>query len=1672
MKKFAFKGKNRIFSIIALSALLLICIAVPVYAALFSSSVKIGGSAAIGSLTSTVQEGSISTLSTSYTSGTLSFTNPGQKKVINVTLNNNSSAYLHYYYGITVEAGTDGTSGLENVIMVYYDDKFTGMLSSLCSAGEGIIDNDEYVFPTGKAHSSSVHTLTFELHIAATDSYYAGKECNIKIESYASTVNYQKVMFAGTEDELRLAINDVNFGLADQKIVLTNNITLTENYVLSNACEFDLFGYELNFNNNKITVDLNGEVNLKSSAAPSYSVLTAAGGFELNNSKAYLLIDDFYYTPENGDKVNVGKLYGNNTSVILYDTEKAAEGVWENLNDNTGDGIPSGSSVDLFGANYFYASSLGITTAGDGNYSYVNGIITVSETSITKVTNIIINGEKKELKIIGGSDAQTYANILLTELNHIPQTSGDEVQDISYDLFLPASLKEKNTSIEWTTDNSAVMTADGKIAEEMTGDSTVRLTAFIKINSSVFTKVFVFRVFKQNNQTKLTNFLAQVNPVTLKYIYSDIGSEIYLPSTVGSSASDIYFYTNAYQIKDSGGNIIYDWGGYSDIGIETLSYSVSNTYNYVTLSTAHSGYPEVYLNTAVFYTYAQIDVSATFKNDSENVYTGSVNVIIELGDNGSLQELVYGYVGGILSDVDVLQNIIDTRKAYGQALEKGDFILPGNYKSYTVSYSVADTSGIISAITLNTDGTYTVSINAEKFNAQETDVPIKVIMEIQGLTDPEKKPTRDLSIRVPAAVHNDSEGFYNSSVFDSVKYQVWQQMAESEKTDSYNTNSHTSGYYLSGGNLSVDFNINGASSYTADNNKVLCNYNYILLRDIVGCTTLAFTNDSDNKFMQLLGWASSSNATNTAADVLGISATGDYANKANGKTFITVEEKAAITAYAESLNSSVTDTTFNIEWAKDTVTYNGSSDGYYIISYVDDFNSAINTLINTTYSGNFDQSNSATYFKFSELMQWATTTENTFPEHDGSYNGIKTGNAPDYAYMDSPYYTYYNDKLSTISQNEFDVIKNFWSNIGNSSYESAISTAFNTIWEKYVVHPTYFTATGRADLYKFVTGTSVKGGTASEIGSLSVDGFTYGDNSTLNYLKVVNLDSSVYGLRYFTALTRLSIVGADNTLTPIISSSANAKKLINTVTGYNTELLALELKNCFYSDIGEFDISNVINLENLKYLDISGNTAVETISSLTEISENLCYLNVTGIGQTFADIKSALDYIYYYSIDSAGSATLINCDGYTGINYYSPSVAETYKNELYALYNLTDIILFESEHQQLTEKLYSGSNHCDVEWRVEKGNPITTLNKILPYDSEVNSSSAMMGFIINYFYYNNYLYTFTSSGTGISSTEISIYSSVSSIGSSSINRHTARYYFYTGNESGFTANSIIHGTRNNMTTYVTYAKKITSSNEAVTIASNTSTYKYTGTTTTLSYHKANYSTANASQTFTNGMVYTVTFSNGALSYTESSADGICVSKVLNSASNLTYGNYYYYTGVTASYNGKAYTNNNVYRLLYNLTGGYYLTQETANADSYGNVMDKATFCTDESAIASLLNILPVATNSDIGKLYRLTDTSTNYQYTYRYGAIYELCQNFDTGTYYFKTFGAMSIESYVSGGKTIIRINNDRNYFGTDGYAGTSGREAAMFTATVNINGVSVTKKFNITVVGHSATNR
>lgn len=1322
-------GKSFISRHLKSIVLIVLCIAASVSfvfaAVLFSSHVKGNTDFGTGAIVD-LENNALVAHSVTVEQAELKFSKAGDQVDFKVRITNNSDANLHYYYGVSVGAET-AANGLSGAILVYYDGEFIDTLAHLCQNGEGRIDGDDFVMAKGSAaEESAEHLITFQLHIAAEASVFDKKSVDVKVISYTETADYQKYIFVRDDAGFQKAVDDINSGLlSDVTVVVNGKISLSRDYTILQPCTIDLKGNELDLNGKTLTLGQSGLVKLKSSIKSGYAALSSSGGeIVLDGASALLDIEDFY--AETGG-TNIGKLYAGKVSPTNYDKAAAAELIKLRFLDNIGGGIPFGGSVEL-GALYFYKPS--VSVGNNCTYNETSGLLSAPASgNVTSVASLTITpdgGEAvtAEFKLIG-SDAEATKNALLVaggELYHIVTANNNAFDSVTSDLFLPKSIKSKNITIEWKSSDPATISDDGKISDSVTENREVSLYATIRVNSSVFTHTFSFRVTSQNNETKFAYLIAQLSPITLENVYSGSNKDdafLYLPVVDAASAYD---YRKNFATPTSAATQL-NWSAYKDIRLEKIEYSVSNTYNYITMDKTGNE-RAVYLNTAVFYTYAQIEVTGKFQGD-ETIYTGNVNVIIKLGENKELNDLVFNYVDSRLQEIDVLQNILDTRLKYGLKNERGDFYLDKKYMTFSLSYSVPPASqGIISGIEETVDG-YWIKINPEGFYASETEIGISVTVRLESSAA--NTETRILYFAVPPVLKPDDEGFSNLSVFNSVKYQVFSQLPEAEKSETTISDDVAARLallppYGADTRYETGFDINEGATVIENKTKA-----YILLWDAERCSKLDFyigetERETDNyevyRLMLLLQWATGTEkkAAGTLADGLNLGTVASV--QSDGKEYLTPDEISVIKAYLNGIASSAD---WDAVWTETTEQAPGLviTDGALL-------SSTIANLINT-YSGTFRETDDFTYFKYVEIMQWATN-EKDFGT-DSLPSGADPGSPPNLGILGTAYYHgYTEDDTEYISDKEAAILKAYWRLISNSN-QTIIGNTFANAFDQATVVPTYLKTDGinflAQKLYEAL------GKTASSFTAELTQGIPH----------VTNLDETTAGLSYFSALTALNIYGeiegnAENSAaTPRLSAFLNTSSLtsfINRFTIGHPTVSRLTMRNCAQNYVA-FDIVNLARLQGLTYLDLSFNMGIKGINSLVDLNmAQLQYLNVRKINPicTFEYQEYALSNLYAnYTGTTAQQLHYSDDDG-----IFRDYAAEgRSKDAAESLTYLNEFGEIRSEYLQLCQQIYTDTGADEIYWRIESGNMMTLVTSAGAVP-EIDNAAGMDALRANYYY--------------------------------------------------------------------------------------------------------------------------------------------------------------------------------------------------------------------------------------------------------------------------------------------------------------------------------------------------
>ena len=1303
--------------VLTLLILLITTLAVAGAIVLFSSHVFREGEVTAGSIgTEAKVEFSAQSAQTS-----LVFTAGGEQHPIALSIKNSTPSHLRFRYEITHNASSD----LASAILVHYDGRFIGTLGELCSIGDGNVGSAEIghgFVELGTTDTS--HTLTLELHEATPASYYDGKALTLTLTAYTESIDHQKYLFVTNENELARAVDDVNSGmLADPCIVLGRSVTLTRSYALTHPATLELDGHSLELGGNTLTLCGAGRFAITSLSPAKASALSSLGSIVLDHDEALLDIADFF--AQNG--TNVGALYGALVRLQRYDADAASSLLLERMEQTFAHGVYAGDTVQLFGALSFYIADL---EASAEFGALMGGSLALPDAALTAQCRVTVNGTSKDLKVIGTNDS-ALEQIKQGVLAHLPT---DSYEKITSDVFLPSSVPALDATITWMSSDEDTITPNGEISDVVKDNAPVTLYAYIRINDTVYTESYSFHVSSQNNETKFSYLVAQLSPIFLDTVFArdedkgtdnGILSHHYLP--VVNDGSD-YDYRHAFSTPEARPSP-YVWFAYKDIGLEKLEYSVSTTYNYVSVQTDQNGDTYAYLNSAVFYDYAQINLKGTFKNGE--VYEGIVNVTISLGDDADLQNKVFRFIESTLGEIDVLQNILDTRVAEGMLYERGDFYLPSRYMTYTVSYSIpASSVNVISGIVapgasygngqINESEMYLIRVDPAYFYSSETAVGLNISIKPESLDIGGE--ARILYFTVPPVIKPDESGFNNLGVFNAVKYQIFQQLPDAEREGA-------TGFTLTSTSLQ---NKTGA---------------YILCRDAAFATTLTLyvTKDSvstDNSkiytLMRLIEWA-------TSKDTLSASSiwSSGGSTLSDGNEFLTAPEITVIKNYWRSATGSViSDTLWNtvFQRAIGRVITNGDVLNGYIKNIGLD---------------------AATYFKYVEMLNFALDKQNFGTTAGGQWagsppnlgtlkrqytfngDGTYTLDATASDYKNSKYYKqsyYQEDQSPYISEAEAELLRALVLNLAAGKNTTAATNAGNSYvqaFDQYVVIPTYLNAGGIGLLTK------------AFYEALGTDAANFTSQVTsfggYNVPSVANLDNSLTALQYLTGLTRLYIYGqqpsgTDSGLAAFLSTSG-LSGFFNLITSVNQSFTHLEMMLVARNYVS-FDVTFTERLINLTHLNYSHNAGITNVGPLVNLPiENLQYLNIAGVDVSF----EFSDYV----MSNVHAAT----NGAAEI-YYFPDGSETLTRYAHdgavddSLTYLNEIGQIKSEYLQLCPSIITGEGNKDIYWRVESGNMMTyvtvagELASIPAVENYYYCTASFDGFIAGH------IYALNKNGTG------------------------------------------------------------------------------------------------------------------------------------------------------------------------------------------------------------------------------------------------------------------------------------------------------------------------------------
>ena len=1435
MKQF-FNKKVKLALVIVLA--LLLTVNTTFAAVLFASYVNTKGNVQAGTVVN-VTDATSDPMKVSTSVQELKFQKAGDTTSLNITLNNYTDSIIEYQYEFSFDSSsfTLQSESFASAILVYYNDEFVDTLGNLCANSDKKVESG-YLDFTGycnKQSSISTDTLRFELHASADGSIFDTTDSlSFSLNTYAHTVDYEHNMFVNSFEEFTKAVDDLNTGIlpSDECIVLLNDISVTSNDIeLKYPVCIDLNGNELILRNS-ITFSQSGISNIKSSKKIPNKTLNGnnTSSIIVDNEKAVLNINDFYYVDSsNNEKTNIASLYSSKVTLINYDSTEANKLIVSRIKDKVKYGLSNNETIDILGGLAFYKPT--ITCSTNLTYSIPNLTKNANEVNYSSNEYINVNDEEIYIKLIGTDEENILKSLLENELKYLvklTETEGEGdsktiVNTNAADLFLPTSIKDKNIVIEWKSSNASLMSDDGIISNDIQNDEIVTITGYFTINNKVLTYSFEIKISSQNHETIFQYFVAQLSPITIETLYTGTNTQddayYYLP-IVGESTSNKYDYRNSYvtpkNIKT--GNTGFSWDGFSNVGLEEITYSQVSTYNFISLdqsATDTDGNKGValYLDTPTFETFAQINIVGKFAND-DTEYEGVVNVIISPGYDTSLNDLVFEHTEQLLNNVDVLQNILDTRKLNTMAGEKGDFTLDGTYNTYYIQYTipsssekaiskvigysdedcnneVASISGAYDSSDSSTYFTeeqmkqivkYKICLNPEGFNYNESQFGVNVILMMPTTSGSPNSASRIQYFTCPGVIKCDSNGFSNMSVFNSVKYQVWTDLKKTSD-ESYNNDVKSDDYTLSSDNTSFTISNNVVTNHTGA---------YILKHDAYFCTTLAFDTtekytSTDNHIIyglsKLIDWATSSSidslSTRYKNDVSFessfISTYGSYVS--NGASFLNTDELAVIKAYYVTyINKNLDDASWNTIINNSTYRIlDSNGNPKYSLVNAQEFGSKISAYFSDTSTYGSNQ-NSSSYSKFLEVQQWAHNDKDfTADGADGTSPCLGVTGTAVWSYL----IVNSNDESSSTSDWSYSSTSGWSSSKYAKSDYAEDNTSYITRAELEIIlafllnSKPYSSSSYKSNIYSFVK--DIRDNYFTIPTYFNDDGIATLISQAYSDLGLSLSGTSTTG--FSAEISEFKVAGVTFTtphVTLLDASTAGLDYFPNLTTLYihgdfDNKLRAFHQDNTLTTLFNRI-ISNNTKLVNLALEFCSDSNMSLELDNIYKL-ENLEVISfrhnqaISNIGALLKLNLSKLSYVDVSDINlkneySEFTLQAINLKSeVTHTVYYSidgntnaTEYTEKLPEDAEGLIYLEEFYTLLAENAQLTQYVYDEDKEVQVQWAIEEGNGLTYI------DSSKTSSLDS----ISYPYTNYYFVTsdFTYNGTTFTKNHLyKIYSS-------------------------------------------------------------------------------------------------------------------------------------------------------------------------------------------------------------------------------------------------------------------------------------------------------------------------
>lgn len=552
-----------------------------------------------------------------FTSGVQNgFTNPGDVCYGNLAIQNSGTAPITYELKFSVS----NNSGLENATLLYIDNELIGNLGWLINNSQTTYKLPSYSLNTNEAIS---HQIKLEYHIGAS-AYYQNKNFTLAISCYAKQIlNTDGITFVKSWNELKQIANQQNKGKnSGEMIKLANDITPS---VSDSDITFNL----------PTTLDLNGKT---LTLSKSIYFKGAEKSFVKNSGTT-------------GGLSGAGKLYMDKVGGLLV-TETALNSyiqivsfsdalLEETLTNAMKEKLKAGILVntEVLGSFAVYSGSLSLSLDGS---PILDGIIPVQRGNSTVVKQLLLTVNARasislEFQVIGKDDSSILTAILAGPLSYI-----NNLNEISYDIFLPFKLKEYNCHLSWWSSNSNLLSDIG-IYTKPVSSTPVKLIATITFNEHTYIKEFDLIASGQSNDDKLTFLCGQFGDI----LFSVLNQTENLP-TAGT-------YKN--------------WTNNADLGITNIAYSYDSSYSFLNLVNNSS----LSITASTTTVYVPLTITATFAGGTPSTISKIIDITISLAGGEDVGP-IYNNVVNNLPKNDTSAN----------------FTLPTTFNNVTINYYLPD----------------------------------------------------------------------------------------------------------------------------------------------------------------------------------------------------------------------------------------------------------------------------------------------------------------------------------------------------------------------------------------------------------------------------------------------------------------------------------------------------------------------------------------------------------------------------------------------------------------------------------------------------------------------------------------------------------------------------------------------------------------------------------------------------------------------------------------------------------------------------------------------------------------------------------------------------------------------------------------------------------------------